>query len=90
MFAFTAPSNCVLGAPKWGTQREGGGANKKTHWGITFCPKMMILQGVGHPMPYLALCYANDPKGHEQRILSSHITPRHRHMVRATILSSLF
>ena len=38
-----------------------GGQNWKLHWGITFCPKVMILQGVRHPVRYLGVCYANDP-----------------------------
>ena len=55
---------------KRGTQlrgRGGGGQHQNFHWGIRFCPKMMILQGVGHLIPYLVLCYANDPKrgGHK-------------------------
>ena len=39
-----------------------GGQKRKIHWGIIFSPKMMILQGVGHPVPYLGVSYANDPK----------------------------
>ena len=38
------------------------GQKRKIHRGIIFSPKMMILQGVGHPVPYLGVSYANDPK----------------------------
>ena len=46
------------GYPGTGGQR---GQKRKIHWGIIFSPKMMILQGVGHPVPYLGVLYANDP-----------------------------
>ena len=39
----------------------GGGQNRKIHWGITFCPKIMI-QGVRRLIPCLGVCYANDPE----------------------------
>ena len=46
-----------------GTQVRGVGRSKsKNSLGIIFCPKVMILQGVGHQIPYLGVCYANDPK----------------------------
>ena len=32
------------------------------HWGIVLLGKIMILQGVGHPISCLGVCYANDPK----------------------------
>ena len=50
--------------PKKGYPGTGGyrGQKRKIHWGIIFSPKMMILQGVGHPVPYLGVWYANDPK----------------------------
>ena len=50
--------------PKKGVPGYGGlkGSKTKIHWGIIFSPKMMILQGVGHPVPYLGVSYANDPK----------------------------
>ena len=42
--------------PKMGLPATGGGVqNRKIHWGIIFCPKMMILQGARHPMPYLGV-----------------------------------
>ena len=34
---------------------------KKIYWGIILSAKMMILQ-VGHPIPPIGVCYANDPK----------------------------
>ena len=49
--------------PQKGVPGYGGlkGSKTKNHWGIIFSPKMMILQGVGHPVPYLGVSYANDP-----------------------------
>ena len=38
------------------------GGGQKIHWGIIFCTKMRILQGVGHPIPQLGACYANNPQ----------------------------
>ena len=32
------------------------------HWGIVLLGKIMILQGVGHPISCLGVCYANDPQ----------------------------
>ena len=50
--------------PKKGYPGTGGwgGQNRKIHGGIIFSPKMMILQGVRHPVPNLEVSYANDPK----------------------------
>ena len=50
--------------PKKGYPSTGGqrGQKRKIHWGLIFSPKMMFLQGVGHPVPYLGVSYANDPK----------------------------
>ena len=50
--------------PEKGVPRYGGyrGQNRKIPWGIIFSPKMMILQRVEHPVPYLGVPYANDPK----------------------------
>ena len=48
------------GVPGYGGLK--GSETKNFHWGIIFSPKMMILQGVGHPVPYLGVSYANDPK----------------------------
>ena len=49
--------------PKRGTRVRGvRGQKQKIHWGIIFCPKMMTLQGVGHPVPYLGVSYATDPQ----------------------------
>ena len=36
--------------------------NQKIHWGMVLLGKIMILQGVGHPISCLGVCYANDPK----------------------------
>ena len=36
--------------------------NQKIHWGIVLSGKIMILQGVGHPISCLGVCYANDPQ----------------------------
>ena len=51
---------------KKGTQVRGGGGygglNPKNHRGISFGPKMMILQGVRRQKPYNGVCYANDPQ----------------------------
>ena len=33
---------------------------KKIHWGIILLGEMMMLQGVGHPISCLGVCYAND------------------------------
>ena len=44
----TPPHNPQNGVPGYG----GGGSKFKIfHYGIILCPKMIILQGVGHPMP---------------------------------------
>ena len=50
--------------PKKGYPGRGakGGQKRKIHWGIIFSPKMMILQGVGQPVPYPGVWYVNDPK----------------------------
>ena len=52
--------------PQKGFPGTGGGGRgvkiKKIHRGIIFSPKMMFLQGVRHPVPYLRVSYANDPK----------------------------
>ena len=51
--------------PKKRGTRVGGGwgdQNRKIHRGIIFSPKMTILQGVRHPVPYLGVSYKNDPK----------------------------
>ena len=50
--------------PKKGVPGYGGlkGSKRKIHWGVIFSPKMMILQGVGHVVPYLGVSYANDPE----------------------------
>ena len=34
---------------------------KKIHWVIVMSGKIKILQGVGHLVPCLGVCYANDP-----------------------------
>ena len=49
--------------PKHGHPNAGGGGvqNQTKCCGIILSPKMMILQGVGHPISYLGVCYANDP-----------------------------
>ena len=54
----------VLTPPKKGYPSMGGrgGQNPKNHWGIIFGRKMMILQGVRRPKPYIGVSYANDPK----------------------------
>ena len=52
--------------PKRGTQVGGegvGGSQPKNSLGIIFRPKMTILQGVRCLIPYLGVCYANDPEG---------------------------
>ena len=36
-------------------------SKSKTQWGIVLSSKIKILQGVRHPIPYLGVCYANDP-----------------------------
>ena len=36
--------------------------NQKIHWGMVLLGKIMILQGVGHPISCLGVCYANDPQ----------------------------
>ena len=36
--------------------------NQKIHQGIVLLGKIMILQGVGHQISCLGVCYANDPK----------------------------
>ena len=58
-----------LTPPSMGYPGTGGGGvggskskNQKIHWGIIFCPKMMILQGVRRLIPYLGVCYANETK----------------------------
>ena len=38
-----------------------GGGDQKIHWGIIFCSKAMILQGVGRLILDLGVCYTNDP-----------------------------
>ena len=50
--------------PQKGVPGYGGvkGSKTKNSLGIIFSPKMMILQGVGHPVPYLGVSYANDPQ----------------------------
>ena len=48
------PRNNKMGYP--------GGQNSKIHWGIIFCPKLMILQGVGRRIQYLGVCNTDDPK----------------------------
>ena len=55
----TPPPPPQKGVPGYGGLK---GSKQKIHWGIIFSPKMMILQGVGHPVPYLGVSYANDPK----------------------------
>ena len=35
--------------------------NQKIHWGMVLLGKIMILQGVRHPISCLGVCYANDP-----------------------------
>ena len=50
------------GVPRYGGGGGAGGQNRKNHWGINSSPKMMVLQGVRHPIPSLGVCYANDPK----------------------------
>ena len=65
----TPPSK--MGYPGTGGGGEGVSKSKrKSHWGIIFWPKMMSLQGVGHPKPQLGVCYANDPpkKGPKRRL----------------------
>ena len=61
----------VVGAPPpppRPPKKAGGGRggwrsqNRKFHWGIVLSPKMMILQGVKHPLSYVEVCYANDPQ----------------------------
>ena len=42
--------------------RGGLAEGNRIHWGIIFSPKMMVLQGVGHLVPYLGVSYANDPQ----------------------------
>ena len=54
----THPNTSKMGYPYGAV----GGQNRKIPWGIIFCPKMMILPGVGHPIPQLRVCYANNPK----------------------------
>ena len=36
--------------------------NQKIHWGMVLLGKIMSLQGVGHQISCLGVCYANDPK----------------------------
>ena len=48
-------------SPKMGCPGTGG-RGTKIHPGIIFCPKRMILEGVGHPIPQLGVCYAKQPK----------------------------
>ena len=55
----TPPTPPKKGYPSTGGQR---GQKRKIHWGIIFSPKMMILQGVGHPIPYLGVLYKNNPQ----------------------------
>ena len=49
-------SQCLAGTGGW------GGQNRKIHWGITFSPKMMILQGVRHPIHTLGYPTRMTPK----------------------------
>ena len=56
--------SCPESTSQNGVPRLGGGQNPKIikiHWGITFSPKMMISQGVGHLIPQLGVCYASEP-----------------------------
>ena len=42
----------------------GRGQNRKIeviHWGIMSSPKMMVIQGVGHPISPIGVCCADDP-----------------------------
>ena len=55
-------SHSKKGYPGTGWRWGGGDENEKIHWGIIFSPKMMVLQGVRHPVPYLGVSYVNDPK----------------------------
>ena len=36
--------------------------NQKIHWEIILSGKIMILQGVRHPISCLRVCYASDPQ----------------------------
>ena len=45
------------GAPRWGGV---GGQNRKNSLRDHFLAQMMILQGVGHPILQLEVCYADD------------------------------
>ena len=36
-------------------------SESEIHWGILLLGKILILQGVGHPISCLGVCYANDP-----------------------------
>ena len=44
---------------KWGVL---GGSGPKTHWGMRFLDKIMILQGVKQTIQPLGVGYANRPK----------------------------
>ena len=61
---WATPTPPPLPLPQNGVPSYGGveGQNEKIHWGIILCPQMMILQGVGLPIPYLGVCYANGPQ----------------------------
>ena len=59
------PSPLTHPSQKRGAEmRDGGGGGSKLrdHGGIIGTPNMMILQGVRHLIPYLGVCYGNDPK----------------------------
>ena len=47
-----------MGYPAGGS----GGGEQKNYWGINLSPKMIVLQGVRHPIPLLGVCYTNDPQ----------------------------
>ena len=55
---------CVKTSKKWVSSGGGvlGGSGPKTHWGMRFLDKIMILQGVKLTIQPLGVGYANRPK----------------------------
>ena len=48
--------------PKKGVPKRGRWSNRKNSLGDHFLSKMMIFQGVRRLIPYLGVCYPNNPK----------------------------
>ena len=66
-FEHPTPSPNLPPPPQKAVQGTGAKASKskinsrKIHWGIVLSLKLMILEGIRLPMPYIVVCYANNP-----------------------------